>query len=219
MLAGLSAFYGGFSAAAAQAVAETTLEVLAALVEHSLLRHGADGRFQLYELVRQFAGEKLAAAPQHEAATREQHSRYYLALLKSWNNAFVEGPRATPAPAASEDIVNIHAAWNWAGARCDIAAIEQALEPLANFYQNCGRYQQGQIDLASTAAHLATSDRFAAHIERRRIYAQLLGRQGLFCYLLGDYDAASSYLEQACRRHKRRRSRMRKPLRSLCLAR
>jgi predicted ATPase/DNA-binding SARP family transcriptional activator len=218
-LAGLSAFYGGFSAAAAQAVAseskienenlsnESTerqicnsqfsiLNLLTSLVEQSLLRHGADGRFRLHELVRQFAREKLAAAPQHEAAVREQHSRYYLALLKSWNNALVEGERATAALEASEDIENIQAAWNWASARCDIAAIEQALEPLANFYQNCGRFQQGQIDLASTAAHLATSDRFAAHIERQRIHAQLIGRQGLFCYLLGDYDAANTYLEQ-----------------------
>ncbi|HET9223242.1 MAG TPA: tetratricopeptide repeat protein, partial [Roseiflexaceae bacterium] len=194
-LAGLSAFYGRFSATAARAVAGATLDLLATLVEQSLLRHGADGRFQLHELVRQFAREKLALAPEHESAVRQQHSRYYLALLKGWNSA-LEADRASSALETSDDAENIQAAWSWAGARQEIAAIEQALEPLADFYQSRGLYQHGLASFASAAAYLATTNGLAAQIEHQQIRTRLLGRQGLFCYLLGDYNAASSYLER-----------------------
>jgi predicted ATPase len=196
-LAGLGAFYGRFSATAAQAVAGATLEVLATLADHSLLRFSADGRVLLHELLRQFAREKLAAIPQHEAAIHEQHSRYCLALLKTWNSALVNGDHAASALEIGEEVENIRAAWNWASARCDIAAIEQALEPLSNYYQNRGLYQQGYADFASAATDLAASDGFVAHPERKQVRAGLLGRQGAFSYLLGDYDAASIYLEQS----------------------
>src|SRR5215207_5100011 len=60
-LAGLTIFCGGFSAEAAKVVASASLATLASLVEKSLLRSTADGRFQLHELLRQFAAEQLAA--------------------------------------------------------------------------------------------------------------------------------------------------------------
>jgi DNA-binding SARP family transcriptional activator len=188
-LASLSVFCGRFSAAAAQAVAGAALDVLATLAEQSLLRCGADGRFQLHELVRQFAGEKLAAAPQQEAAARTQHSRHYLALLESWNSALANGDRATAGLEAAEDVENIQAAWSWASARYDVDAIEQALEALSNFYHNRGLYQQGLADCTLAAAS-------ALHARRRPLHTRLIGRQGAFCYLLGDYDAANGYLER-----------------------
>ena len=60
-------------------VAQTSAETLAALVDKSLLRYSeTPGRYEMHDLVRQFAAEKLSAyAP--EAAVC--HSHYYLQLL------------------------------------------------------------------------------------------------------------------------------------------
>ena len=197
VLAGLSRFCGRFTSAAAEAVTGATLEALAALVEHSLLRYGADGRLQLHELLRQFAREKLAAKPDHETSIRERHSRYYLALLKTWDHSLVDADQATATLDAIEDIENIRAAWSWASAQSDVDAIEQGLEALFHLYQNRGLYQQGLADFAAVATRLAASDGGAAHPDRRQIHARLLARQGAFCYFLGDYGVASKYLEQS----------------------
>jgi len=57
----LSVFKGSFDHPAAEQVAGATLITLAILVEKSLLRVTESGRYQLHELLRQFAGAKLAA--------------------------------------------------------------------------------------------------------------------------------------------------------------
>ncbi|MEZ4732411.1 MAG: hypothetical protein R3E79_35310 [Caldilineaceae bacterium] len=65
----LSVFRGGFQRAAAKAVAEASLMDLAIFVEKSLLQMTPRGRYQIHELLRQFAAEQLAATPDEAAAT------------------------------------------------------------------------------------------------------------------------------------------------------
>ena len=54
-LARLAVFRSGFTRDAAEQVAEAGLPILARLVECSLLQHAVRGRYQLHELVRQYA--------------------------------------------------------------------------------------------------------------------------------------------------------------------
>jgi predicted ATPase len=91
-LAQASVFRGGFTLEAAEAVIEVSahpgapaiVDVLAGLRAKSLLRgHGASElaselRFSLYESIRDYAAEKLAAAGD-VAATRARHTRYFIA--------------------------------------------------------------------------------------------------------------------------------------------
>jgi predicted ATPase/DNA-binding SARP family transcriptional activator len=77
----LSVFRGGFAAAEARAVAGATLQDLRALVEKSLLRADGRGRFIMHELVRQYAGERLAAAGALRA-TAGAHFDAYLTLAE-----------------------------------------------------------------------------------------------------------------------------------------
>ncbi|MBC8075055.1 MAG: tetratricopeptide repeat protein [Chloroflexales bacterium] len=196
ILARLAVFVGDFSAAAAQAVAGASLATLAALVDKSLLRTAAGGRFQLHELLRQFAWEQLAAAHE-DAATNQQHSAYYLAWLHMWSNAFVGGDEQAKLAEWSGDAENMRAAWQWAVAQRDGDAIERALEPLFNFYQTQGRYQEGLLDFGAAAAMLAPSSEPTAHLERKQIYARLRARQGALCYFLGDYSVASLHIEES----------------------
>jgi predicted ATPase len=190
-LARLAVFSSGFSVAAAQSVAGASLAILAGFVEQSLLRSGADGRFQMHELLHQFAHEKLAAG-QAEAAAHRQHSDYYLAQLGAWSAAVAGNNQGAGLAKIYEDIENIQAAWSWAVAQRDIDAIDQALDPLFLLYQSRGRYQEG---LANFAAGIAALDALAAHPRLQSVRARLLARQGRFCYQLGDYSAALVHLE------------------------
>jgi predicted ATPase len=56
----LSIFQGGFRREAAEQVAEATLSVLSTLVTKSLIRRNGDGRYDLHELIRQFAAEHFS---------------------------------------------------------------------------------------------------------------------------------------------------------------
>ncbi|GIW26768.1 MAG: transcriptional activator [Meiothermus sp.] len=59
VLAKLSVFRGGFTLEAAQSVAGAHLGLLLRFINQALLRRGEDGRYDLHELVRQFAAERL----------------------------------------------------------------------------------------------------------------------------------------------------------------
>jgi predicted ATPase len=55
--------------------------MLAALVAKSLVRRGTEGRYDLHELVRQYAQERLAQAGELDT-TCHKHMRYYLELAE-----------------------------------------------------------------------------------------------------------------------------------------
>ncbi len=79
----LSVFRGGFTRQAAAQVGGASLSVLSALVAKSLVRRLEAGRYDLHELIRQYAALQLQADPAQEAAAREQHYAFYLALAES----------------------------------------------------------------------------------------------------------------------------------------
>ncbi|MBZ0301236.1 MAG: AAA family ATPase, partial [Anaerolineae bacterium] len=58
----LSVFRGGFDLGAAGQFAGASLDILAALADKSLIRVNHDGRYDLHELLRQFAEQQLQAA-------------------------------------------------------------------------------------------------------------------------------------------------------------
>jgi predicted ATPase len=185
ILALLAVFRSGFSAAAAGAVAGATLPALAQLAEKSLLRSAPDGRFQMHELLRQFAAEMLAAG-QGEAAARRQHSSYYLAALSV---------QPAGADEIGSEIENVRAAWHWAAEQRDMDALGQALEPLFNFYHQRSRYHEGQADFAHAATSVLSSAAPTPHPQLEQVGTRLRARQGAFCYFRGEYDAASTQLE------------------------
>jgi len=80
----LSVFRGGFDADAATHIAGASLRILSALVEKSLVRASPTGRYDLHELLRQFAEEKLNEAGE-SAATLEKHLDYFVVWAEEAN--------------------------------------------------------------------------------------------------------------------------------------
>src|SRR5262249_10049087 len=60
----LSVFRGGFTREAAKEVAGASLRTLTALVDKSLLRVDANGRYDIHELLRQYGEEHLSKTPE-----------------------------------------------------------------------------------------------------------------------------------------------------------
>ena len=127
LLSRLAVFRGGFTAAAAERVAEATTPTLLALVEKSLLRpergetwssseHGTpEPRFGMLEPIREYALERLEASPDAETV-HVRHGHYY-ALLAETALAEWDTPRINEAIARQRrEHDNMRAALQWA---CD----------------------------------------------------------------------------------------------------
>ena len=93
LLQRLSVFSGGCGIDAVEAVgagdgidAGEVLDLLAGLVDRSLVtmrEHEGDARYSLLEIVRQYAGEALAADAAAETAARHRHAAWYMAAAES----------------------------------------------------------------------------------------------------------------------------------------
>jgi predicted ATPase/tetratricopeptide (TPR) repeat protein len=88
VFAKLSVFRGGFTREAAEAVAGANLRILMSLVNKSLLhRDTTTGRYEIHELLRQYAQNHLKGLPIELASTQTHHSAYYSEFLsKNWTH-------------------------------------------------------------------------------------------------------------------------------------
>lgn len=189
----LAVFHGPFDQAAAAAIAELSLPLLARLVDKSLLRHEAEGHFTLHDLLRQFLAEKLANDPAEEAATRARHVDWYGARLEA-AAARLSGPdQATALAEIGHCLDNARAARAWALAVRGPAALERLVDGLFGFYEMRGRIQEGEVAFREMHASLEGSPGAATGTLRGR----LLARHGLFLAQLGRYDGAQAQLAAA----------------------
>src|SRR5262249_38901703 len=109
----LAVFHGGFQREAAAKVADASLTLLADMVDKSLLRRAATGRYELHDLLRHYAEEKLTA---DEALYDHVHNAhcYYYAQLMSQHRAELQDDASSPLTELNAERENVRAAWNWA---------------------------------------------------------------------------------------------------------
>jgi predicted ATPase/DNA-binding SARP family transcriptional activator len=194
-LAGLSVFSGGFSAEAAMAVVGASLDVLATLVEKSLLRTAADGRFQLHELLRQFAAEQLGSGEQLAETTGARHGAYYLAFLEQREQRLLGLDRRAAATEMAREAANLRAAWRWAIQRGDSVRIGQVLASYFSYYYARNDYQEG-AEVFNQALSINPSESIPDCARTHRgVLARIRIRYGAFLCYLGDYSAAVRELD------------------------
>lgn len=111
----LAVFRGGFTRESAEAVAGADLPILTALADKSLLRRGQSGRYEMHELLRQFAAERLAETPAEADEVRARHARHYLGeFLAHGERGVPGGERSAEVVGLREESGNVQAAWAWA---------------------------------------------------------------------------------------------------------
>jgi predicted ATPase/DNA-binding SARP family transcriptional activator len=138
VFARLSVFRGGFRRDAAEAVAGATLPILSSLVDKSLLRRAPSGRYGLHELLRQFAEEKLSAAPEDLEATRDRHAQFYCQSLAQHESRLKGSDHQAAMSEIAQELDNIRAAWRWSAARGDVSALGVSLGALWVFVASRG---------------------------------------------------------------------------------
>lgn len=139
----LAIFCCDFRREAAQAVADASLQELIVLVSKSLLyRDPASGRYEIHELLRQYAEEQLEASGQAGAA-RHAHCAYYATFLEERLPEML-GPGQTKALDEIEaEFANVWQAWLWAVDQKDFGVIDRAWESLFVYSDMRSREHEG----------------------------------------------------------------------------
>jgi DNA-binding SARP family transcriptional activator/predicted ATPase len=194
----LSVFTGGFTRAAAKQVSGASLVELRALVGKSLVQVTPSGRYQIHELLRQYAAERLNSLADAAADVRDRHCAYYTAALHRWETDFTGARQQAALIEAEAESENIRAAWTWAVKQAQLERLDRAMEGLEHFCWQSGRYREAEASLRAAAeAIAATAERAADKATYLRVLVRALAWQGNFQRAMGQGDAAGR-LQQQC---------------------
>ena len=215
----LSVFRGGFSRAAAAAVcAESSIEneelsnsaqqpllnsqfsilnLLTSLVDKSLLRRSGSGRYDMHELVRQYAAMHLETGSDEYTATRDRHAAFYMELVQRRENELKRARQKNVLDELVTEIDNLRLAWDWAIEHAQLALLRGAVRGFSWFYELRSWFQEGESMLARAVAALGgASDLVSQNAERARVVGQLMTFEGWFRFRQGRYMPACDLLEQ-----------------------
>lgn len=109
----LSVFRSSFTREAAQAISGISVKTLLDLHHKSWIQRLPNGRYQMHELLRQFAFEKLESEPATFALIMKQYAHYYAAYTaRLWEEMKGANPQRALAGVEAE-FDNIQVAWSW----------------------------------------------------------------------------------------------------------
>jgi predicted ATPase/DNA-binding SARP family transcriptional activator len=168
----LAVFQGGFSREAALQVADVSLPVLANLVDKSMLRVDAQGRFDRHALLHDFSREKLREHPGLAREMEVRHGRWCLAHLLR-NFGVRGGGHAGKRAAISAERDNVLRAWQvWVanGAR---AELEATADVLSWFHVIEGRLPDGIAHFVAATEVLGSSSPAGAFMRAQQAWLEL----------------------------------------------
>jgi predicted ATPase/DNA-binding CsgD family transcriptional regulator/Tfp pilus assembly protein PilF len=199
----LSVFPGGFTQAAARQVAQASLPIMLALADKSLLRRmpaqeqgQTHERFQLHELLQQFAHELLAENETELRQAHDRHSDYYLAFLQERAASLLGGGQQAAVQEIHVELKNVRAAWNWAVQEHAVEKLQAAVPPLDLFFQYQSRFTEGKALFQQTIAAL---EEMPGSESRTYTQALLLNCLSWYYIRLGNFKQADEVLEPAIR--------------------
>src|SRR6266545_5899062 len=198
VFARLSVFHGGFRREAAEYIAGADLSILLALADKSLLFATPAGRYEIHELLRQYAAEKLCESSEGIDPIRDRHSSYYGEFLHQRAHYLKGGKQKETLKEIGAEIENIRAGWLWAVERGPISIIDMYLEGLWCFCELRGRFHEAEEIFRSAAErlayeHVTIETGVQAH---RRVLGRILVRQGSFGMQTGHLDQSRALMQQ-----------------------
>jgi tetratricopeptide (TPR) repeat protein len=191
----LSVFQGGFSREAAQQVAEATLPLLSALVTKSLIRRSGTGRYDLHELIRQYAFELLAGQPNVRKETQVRHGRYFLTFLGQEDVRLRGSAQRESIASLITDIDNIRSAQEWALAQGEFSLIESTLRAYLILFDTMG-WAQEALDTLGRVKDALESKPSLSRMEQVAL-AHVLTTRSLFAYRAAQMGEAHAMLDRS----------------------
>jgi tetratricopeptide (TPR) repeat protein len=203
VLRNVAVFRGGFSREAAEYVAGATLPLLSALVSKSLLRRTSAGRYDLHDLVRQYALDQLDRDAQAADDARTRHCQYYAQLLERRGATFKGPEQPVVVAELMAELANVRLGWEWAAAHAFADELNQAADTLFWLYESQSNCREG-VPLFGRAVHSLQGEgepnrepTVDTNAERRLALGQALSYQGFFCYRQGQHPRGRDLLQRS----------------------
>jgi len=198
VLARLAVFRAGFTREAFWHVTGASLTRLLALVDHSLLYRDQTGRYDLHELLRQYAVEKLVEAGVDAAHTQQRHADFYTQYAAQLELTLRGADETRFFAALSEEMENIHAAWHWALSHAQYVSAERGLAALYKFYHRQSRFSEGELVFRQVLTHLHTRhEQQPLGQAGLRLLGICLTRQANFLRRLGQQTQSYTLLQES----------------------
>ena len=195
----LSSFRGGFTRQAAEQVTGVTLPEMRALVDRSLIQRepGPAGRYQIHELLRQYAADKLAIEPAEMEKVKNRHCSFYTHFLQQKESHLLGREQQRELMKIEAEIDNVRIAWNWAVSRGRIENINLSLDSLSEFYSKRARNQEGLQVCAMAAQKLIQMQPTITKRRIKNVYARVISRQGRFSSGLGQVERGKELMRKS----------------------
>jgi tetratricopeptide (TPR) repeat protein len=198
ILARLSVFRGGFSLEAAEQIAGATLFSLSSLVTKSLIRRSGEGRYDLHELLRQYAKSRAQTDPGGFEAIENRHSAYYLQFVRSLENPLI-GPKQLSARAEFvANMENIRLAWEYAVRHDQVETLKGSINSFWNFFESHTSFHEGDATFGLAADEIDRACGGVSQMDTSHLilYEYLRCCQGWCCLHVGKFQEARRILEE-----------------------
>lgn len=193
VLSRLAIFRGGFTRQAAAQIASATLPLLLDLTSKSLIRHKDDGRYDLHEVIRQYAYSYLSDDAECEDIC-DLHLKYYLGLLQKQEKALKGANQLEAIGELTVEIDNVRAAWAWAIERQMFSTLGKMLRSYTWLCTVVGWLREGIEQIEPIVQALRSKP---GEVEYQRILGVALALQGLLNFRKGDFKRALSLYEES----------------------
>lgn len=197
----LAVFRGGFERAAAGQVAQASPRVLLALVSKSLVRRTPTGRFELLEVIRQYALEKLEADQAESEAAHARHATHYLSLAEAAEPELHGPEQARWLERLATEHDNLRAALAWVLERREAEKALRLTTALHWFWYVRGYSLEGRdwLEQALSLAEMSVPPRSGDERVAPSLKAKALDALAEKHKDLGNYALALRYQEEALR--------------------
>jgi predicted ATPase len=198
-LLGVAVFRGGFTLPSARKVAGATESILNALEAKSLVRKRSDGRYEIHELLKHYAKERVYDDPALMEKMLDAHCRYFGSLLKGREKDLF-GPRQRQ---VFEDLLlemeNLREGWNRAVERLAEKEMADYLDSLFTLYETKGWFQEGRavFQKAADALRLKYPEPSRMPDDSAVLMGKLLSRRADFELDLGEPKIAIKLFEES----------------------
>ena len=165
----LSVFRSSFTREAAQAISCASAKTLLDLTHKSWIQRLSNGRYQIHELLRQFAFEKLESEQATFGLVMKQYSNYYAAYAaRLWED--MKGAYQQRAFSGMErEFDNIYVAWSWLASQKEMEiAIQNMLAILFHYAELRGKTHT-LIQMLDLALESLTSSKQGAQVLQQEI--------------------------------------------------
>ena len=196
VFAAAAIFRGGFDGAAARTVVDATPALLTALVDKSLLRRGADGRYRRHPLLLQYAEEQLNSLSALRADAAHRHVTYFAQFLRAATPALYGPSQADALTRIGLDMDNIRRAWHLAGEQRAFAFFDQVLDPLMFVFDIAGLTSEA-CDLCRAAHAQLAAPPGPDNAAERITLARVIALEGCFEFRVGAFPRARALTEDA----------------------